>query len=122
MRLVNRLNALGGRVGENFFQKRQTRRTLAFEHAAFGPPENLVIALVGFAVAAISAGDGGVPKAEDKFLGAQSPPALRNVAFVLHFVIDDRLVDTVSRSIRARAGLVTAPPFWMLACVIHGRL
>src|SRR5665213_2846781 len=66
MRPVNRVNAFGGRVGENFFKKREARRTLAFEHAAFGPPENLVIALESFAVAAVSAGDGETFKSDDQ--------------------------------------------------------
>src|SRR5205085_5925067 len=98
---VNRLDALGGRVVEHFFQKREARGALAFEHAAFGPPKNLVVALVSFAVPDVSARDRAVPKTENHFLGGQLPPAIRDFALVFHLVIDDGLAIRVAIQIRA---------------------
>src|ERR1019366_7009822 len=72
-----------------------------FEHAALGPPENLVIALVGFTVAAVSAGDCAVPKTENHFLGGQLPPAILDVALVFYLVINNGLAIDVTIQLRA---------------------
>ncbi len=66
-------------------------RAFAVQHAAFGPPEDVLGMLVGFAVADVAAAERAEPEPLGHLPRGQVAPALRDVALVLAFVVDDRL-------------------------------
>src|SRR5450756_1078561 len=78
--------ALRGAGLDDAAQERDARRALAMQHAALGPPQNIVRVEIGLAVSHVGAVRHAEPEAAHHFPGGNIAPAFGNIAFILALV------------------------------------
>lgn len=86
--------AVGWSGVHNALEKFQTRRTLAVQDTAFGPPQDVLGIKIRFSVAAIGAFDKRLPGIPHELLGGDVAPTFGNVAFIPALVKNERLLET----------------------------
>ena len=79
------------RLGHEAFQPSDTLRALAVQHAALGPPEDVLRVLVGFAVADVAAAERAEPESLHHLARGQVAPGVLEVTLVSALVVNDRL-------------------------------
>ena len=90
--VAQRLEFMEGRgLGHEVLEPLDALRALAVQHAALGPPEDVLRVLVGFAVADVAAAERAEPEPLDHLARGEVAPALRDVALVPALVVNDRL-------------------------------
>ena len=72
-------------------EPRDANRALAVQHAALGPPEDILGVLVRFSVADIAAAERAEPESLHHLPRGQVAPACRDIAFIPALIVNDRL-------------------------------